>query len=88
MESSARNKELIKLGGLVRLSGLESTVKDPATLLGLLLRLKNEIKELNDDAIKKAKNVGFDLMQSRTEDKRKNTSKKPGVEKSYFGNFR
>lgn len=51
-----RTKELIELGGLVRLSGLSA---DPATLLGGFLRLKEifEADELQDSYREKAKEL-------------------------------
>ena len=76
MESVNRTRELINLGGLIRLSGLDAKIKDPATLLGLLSKLNLEVDDLNESALKKAKNQGVILMKNRSKKITENESKK------------
>ena len=78
MESVNRTRELINLGGLIRLSGLDSKIKDPATLLGLLSKLNLEVDDLNESALKKAKDQGVILMKNRS----KKTTKSEGEKRS------
>ena len=78
MKNQQRTRDLIQLGGLVRLSGLDRKIKDPATLLGLLIRLKGELKDLNSDVFHSAKETGINIMTSKSRAHPKPIDTKPG----------
>ena len=63
MNNNERTKKLINLGGLVRLSGLDLKINDPATLLGLLIDLSNKVDDLKVSDLNKKRDIGFQKMK-------------------------
>ena len=92
MNNNERTKKLINLGGLVRLSGLDSKINNPATLLGLFIDLSSRVDDLTISDLNKIKEIGFQKMKFSKDrksnkivsEKKSNSDKKEITEDDIF----
>ena len=60
------------LAGLVIISELDQLIKDPATLVGLLLSAKSYYKTMTDTQKQRLKNAGIKAMSERKQNNKRN----------------
>ena len=61
LERKAETRQKILMGGLMKKAGLEQLHEDnPSALLGLLIELKDKIRDLNQSELKEYETTGKD----------------------------